>query len=124
MPRRYPYATRDHQSHPPAGRKRQSDRTRLCQAASETEEKQYVETQPPTTQTKESKIMFPATKNEETEVNILGSMQGSVDLFISTYNNYFVQFPKIRTEAKYRKKAVAILVNLKKYIEKVEGELQ
>lgn len=95
-----------------------------AKSASETEEKQYVETQPPTTQTKESKIMFSATKNEEIEVNILGSMQGSVDLFISTYNNYFVQFPKIRTEAKYRKKAVAILVNLKKYIEKVEGELQ
>lgn len=58
------------------------------------------------------------------EENILGSMQGSVDLFISTYNNYFIQFPKLRTESEYRKKAVEILKNLKKYIEKIEGELK
>lgn len=60
----------------------------------------------------------------EIEENILGSMQGSVDLFISTYNNYFLRFPKLKQVSEYRKKAVEILINLKKYIEKVEGELQ
>ena len=49
-------------------------------------------------------------------------MQGSVDLFISTYNNYFLRFPKLKQVSEYRKKAVEILINLKKYIEKVEGE--
>ena len=60
----------------------------------------------------------------EIEENILGSMQGSVDLFISTYNNYFLRFPKLKQVSEYRKKAVEILINLKKYIEKVEGELK
>lgn len=58
------------------------------------------------------------------EDNILGSMQGSVDLFISTYNNYFIRFPKLKEDKHYRKKAVEILKNLKKYIETVEGELK
>ena len=58
------------------------------------------------------------------EDNILGSMQGSVDLFISTYNNYFIRFPKLKEDKRYRKKAVEILKNLKKYIETVEGELK
>ena len=58
------------------------------------------------------------------EENILGSMQGSVDLFISTYNNYFIQFPILKTEKKYRKKTIDILETLKKYIEQLEGELK
>lgn len=58
------------------------------------------------------------------EDNVLGSMQGCVDTFISTYNNFFVRFPKLREESHYRKKSVAILKNLKNYIEKVEGELK
>ena len=66
----------------------------------------------------------PSSVKKASEENILGSMQGSVDLFISTYNNYFIQFPKLRTESKYRKKSVEILKNLKKYIEKIEGELK
>lgn len=65
-----------------------------------------------------------ASKAHEIEENILGSMQGSVDLFISTYNNYFVRFPKIKEIEQYRKKAVDILITLKKYIETIEGELK
>jgi hypothetical protein len=58
------------------------------------------------------------------EDNVLGSMQGCVDTFISTYNNFYVRFPKLREEAYYRKQTLDILKNLKKYIEKVEGELK
>lgn len=36
-------------------------------------------------------------------------IQGSVDLFISTYNNYFLRFPKLKQVSEYRKKAVEIL---------------
>ena len=63
-------------------------------------------------------------QKSENEENILGTMQGNVDLFIRTYNNYFLRFPKLKQVSEYRKKAVEILINLKKYIEKVEGELQ
>ena len=68
-------------------------------------------------------------KKEESEAtiiedNVLGSMQGCVDTFISTYNNFYVRFPKLREEAYYRKQTLDILKNLKKYIEKVEGELK
>ena len=58
------------------------------------------------------------------EENILGSMQGSVDLFISTYNNYFIQFPILKTEKKYRQITIDILETLKNYIEQLEGELK
>jgi hypothetical protein len=58
------------------------------------------------------------------EDNVLGSMQGCVDTFISTYNNFYVRFPKLREDAHYRKQSLEILKNLKKYIEKVEGELK
>jgi hypothetical protein len=58
------------------------------------------------------------------EDNVLGSMQGCVDTFISTYNNFYMRFPKLREEAYYRKQSLEILKNLKKYIEKVEGELK
>jgi hypothetical protein len=62
--------------------------------------------------------------NESIEDNVLGSMQGCVDTFISTYNNFYMRFPKLREEAYYRKQSLEILKNLKKYIEKVEGELK
>ena len=66
------------------------------------------------------------TQNDKkaSEDSILGSMQGSVDLFIETYNDYFNHFPRLKSEAKYRKQSLIILLKLKKYVEKLEGELK
>lgn len=67
-----------------------------------------------------------STQNDKkaSEDSILGSMQGSIDLFIETYNDYFNHFPRLKSEAKYRKQSLIILLKLKKYVEKLEGELK
>ena len=98
-----------------------SDLTRLTKLSPE-EQKEAIEElrNPEKKKPKEKKKEIPV----DIEESILDSMVGTVNMFVDSCNNFFTRFPKLRTEEKYRERALKIMEAAKKYIIEIEGALK
>ena len=56
--------------------------------------------------------------------NAIGSISGCVDIFISTINTIFVNFPLLKEVPKYRQSIIEIMLGLREYTKIVEEELK
>ena len=56
--------------------------------------------------------------------NAIGSIEGCVDIFISTVNTIFVNFPLLKEVPKYRQSIIEIMLCLREYTKIVEEELK
>ncbi len=63
-------------------------------------------------------------RETDIEDSILQSMVGAANMFISSCNNFFTRFPKLRTEEKYRKQALEIMQGVENYITEIREDLQ
>ena len=56
--------------------------------------------------------------------NAIGSIEGCVDIFISTINTIFGHFPLLKEVPKYRQSVIEIMLGLREYTKIVEEELK
>ena len=70
-------------------------------------------------QSKEDKTRDPSVTE-----NAIGSISGCVDIFISTVNTIFVNFPLLKEVPKYRQSIIEIMLGLREYTKIVEEELK
>ena len=56
--------------------------------------------------------------------NAIGSISGCVDIFISTVNTIFGNFPLLKEVPKYRQSIIEIMLGLREYTKIVEEELK
>ena len=63
-------------------------------------------------------------RETDIEDSIIQSMVGAANMFISSCNNFFTRFPKLRTEEKYRKQALEIMQGVENYITEIREDLQ
>ena len=70
-------------------------------------------------QSKEDKTRDPSVTE-----NAIGSISGCVDIFISTVNTIFINFPLLKEVPKYRQSIIEIMLGLREYTKIVEEELK
>lgn len=107
------------------------ERTKLVENLLKPKDKSPSKPKPPRAPTEDEKQLEQISEISEdmvrphpciTEKDILGSMEGAIQMMIDTCNNYFMRYPKLRTEPEYKIKVKEIMQELQKYIDEIEGE--